>query len=350
MIRTIFAVLAALSIFPVAALAADTSPSNPVAVDFASADSKLIRVGVIGLDTSHSPEFIKLLNDPKAKPDLAGFRVVAAYPKGSPDIQSSVSRVPKYTKDVQTMGVEIVGSIAELLPRVVVVLLETNDGRPHLEQALQVFKAKKPCFIDKPLAGSLADCIAIFAAAKKYDTPVFTASSLRYTDGAQKLRRGEFGKVLGCDAYSPAHLEATHPDLFWYGIHGVESLYTVMGPGCESVSRVSTEGTDVVVGRWADGRVGTFRGLRAGAEGYGGTAFTDKKIVQIGGTDGYRSLVVEIAKFFRTRKPPVDDAESLEIYTFMEAADQSKRDGGKPVRLADVLEKAKAEAAKRKLD
>lgn len=338
-----------LMLFSSAVWAADPQPGAAKASDPNPAAAP-IRVGVIGLDTSHSPEFIKLLNDPQAKPDLAGFRVVAAYPKGSPDIKSSVERVPKYTAQVQKMGVEIVGSIDELLPRVDVVLLETNDGRPHFEQALLVFKAKKPCFIDKPLAGSLADCLAIFAAAKKYDTPVFTASSLRYVDGAQQLRAGKYGEIFGCDVYSPAHLEATHPDLYWYGIHGVESLYTVMGPGCDSVSRVSTAGTDLAVGRWTDGRIGTFRGIRAGASGYGGTVFTAKKIMPIGGTDGYRPLVVEIAKFFRTRQSPVAEAESLEIYTFMEAADESKREGGKPIRLADVLAKAKLEAAKRKLD
>lgn len=315
-----------------------------------AADKAPIRVGVIGLDTSHSPEFIKLLNDPKATDDIAGIRVVAAYPQGSKDIRSSAERIPKYTKDVQGMGVEIVPSIADLLTRCDAVLLETNDGRPHLEQAIQVLKAKKPCFVDKPVAGSLAAAVAIFAAAKKYSTPVFTSSSLRYADGAQKLRAGDLGAILGCDTYGPCPLEATHPDLFWYGIHGVETLYTVMGPGCDTVTRVSTPDTDTVVGVWADGRVGSFRGIRKGATGYGGTAFTDKKIESVGGDHGYRPLVVEIAKFFKTGKSPVADAESLEIYTFMEAADESKRQGGKPVRLADVLTKAQAAAEKMKLE
>ncbi len=315
-----------------------------------AADAAPIRVGVIGLDTSHAPEFVKVLNDSHAAADVAGFRVVAAYPRGSKDIRSSVERIPKFTNDLKELGVEIVGSIDDLLIRCDAVLLETNDGRPHLEQALAILKAKKACFIDKPLAGSLADAVAIFAAAKKYDTPVFTASSLRYVDGAQKLRAGDFGAVLGCDVYSPCSLESTHPDLFWYGIHGVESLYTVMGPGCESVSRTSTPDTDVAVGVWSGGRIGTFRGIRKGTSGYGGTAFTTKKIVPLGDYQGYRPLVVEIAKFFRTRKSPISDAESLEIYTFMEAADESKREGGKPVRLADVLAKAQAAAAKIKLD
>lgn len=310
---------------------------------------KTLKIGIIGLDTSHAPAFTKILNDPEAKEDVAGCRVVAAYPKGSPDIQSSVERVPKYTEEVKGMGVEIVDSIDALLERVDCVLLETNDGRPHLEQALPVLKAGKPCFIDKPVAGSLVDAVTIYAAAEKYGTPVFTSSSLRYTEGAQKLRNGFFGEVFGCDAYSPCSIEKTHPDLFWYGIHGVESLFTVMGPGCEEVTRVSTPAAEIVVGRWKDGRVGTFRGIKQGATGYGGTAFTTKGMQQIGTYGGYRPLVVEIVKFFRTGKPPVSAAESLEIYAFMEAADESKRQEGKAIRVADVLEKAKREAPERKL-
>lgn len=305
-----------------------------------------LKVGIIGLDTSHAPAFAKLLNDPSAPAELANCRIVAAYPKGSEDIASSLERVPKYTEELRQLNVEIVDSIEELLKRVDVVCLETNDGRPHLKQALPVLQAKKPLFIDKPIAGSLVDAVAIYAAAEKYGTPVFTSSSLRYTEGAQKIRSGAFGEVLGCDAYSPSPLEKTHPDLFWYGIHGVETLFTVMGPGCETVTRVHSPDADVVVGAWAGGKLGTFRGIRKGASGYGGTAFTAKGIQPLGPYAGYRGLVVEIVQFFRTGKPPVSAEESLEIYAFMEAADESKRQDGKPIKVADVLKKARAEAAK----
>lgn len=307
---------------------------------------KVLRVGVIGLDTSHAPAFAKLLNDPDAPPELAHCKVVAAYPKGSPDIESSTKRVPEYTKIFQDLGIEIVDSIPALLEKVDCVLLETNDGRPHLEQVLPVLKAGKPCFIDKPIAGSLTDAVAIFEAAKKYKVPVFSASSLRFAEGAQKIRGGSLGDVYGCDAYSPASLEATHPDLFWYGIHGVETLFTVMGPGCESVTRAQTPGTELVTGVWTGGRIGTFRGLRQGS-GYGGTAFGSKGIGQIGPYGGYKPLAVEFVKFFRTGTPPVDEQETLEIYAFMEAADESKRQGGVPVKLQTVLDKAKVEAGKR---
>jgi predicted dehydrogenase len=303
-----------------------------------------MRVGVIGLDTSHAIAFTQIFNDDKAEGDLAGFRVVAAYPKGSPDIHDSVSRVPEYTKKMQEMGVEIVDSIDALLERVDVVMLETNDGRPHLEQARPVIAAGKPLYIDKPLAGSLADCVAIFELARRKGVPVFSSSSLRFVPGAQEIRGGKLGRVFGADAYSPCKLEPTHPDLFWYGIHGVELLYTVMGTGCDTVERTTTKDTDVVVGTWTDGRIGTFRGTRTGKHGYGGTVFAEKGTAPIGEFTGYKPLVIEIARFFRTGKPPVDEAETLEIYAFMTAADESKRRGGEPVKIADVLEAARKQA------
>lgn len=308
-----------------------------------------LKVGIIGLDTSHAIAFTKILNASDPAPDVAGCPVVAAYPKGSPDIESSVSRIPRYTEEIQKLGVEIVPSIDVLLKKADCVLLETNDGRPHLKQALQVISAGKPLFVDKPVAASLSDAVAMFSTAKKAGVPIFSSSSLRYSEGAQDIRNGAIGDVLGCDAYSPCSLEKTHPDLFWYGIHGVETLFTVMGPGCETVTRVSTDDFDVVVGKWKDGRIGTFRGLRAGKRGYGGTAFGSKANRDIGPYGGYRPLLVEIVEFFRTGKPPVSEQETLEIYGFMEAADESKRLGGQPVSMVDVLQRARKAAAK-KLD
>ena len=300
--------------------------------------AKQFKLGIIGLDTSHVLAFSKILNAPDAADDVSGCRVVAAYPKGSPDIESSVSRVPGYTEKVKELGVEIVDSIDALIERVDCVLLETNDGRPHLEQALPVIKAGKPLFIDKPVAGSLKDAVAIYAAAEKAGVPMFSSSSLRYGKATQAARGGALGKITRCETHSPASLESTHPDLFWYGIHGCESLFTVMGTGCKSVTRTEEEGKIVVTGKWTDGRIGIFREGR----GYGGHAKGEKGEADVGAYDGYRPLVVEFVKMFRTGKVPVSAAETLEIYAFMEAADESKRKGGAEVTLESVLKAAGA--------
>lgn len=309
-----------------------------------AADPPEIKVGIIGLDTSHVIAFTKELNNPQAKEDVARCRVVAAYPQGSPDIKSSTERVPGYIEQIKPLGVEIVDSIDELVKRVDCVLLETNDGRPHLEQAIPVFRAGKPVFIDKPLAGSLPDCIALFAAARKYNCPMFCSSSLRYGKGTQEARAGKFGSIARCETTGNVSIEPTHPDLYWYGIHGCEALYTVMGTGCETVTRGKTaDGLIEVTGEWSSGVIGIFRE----GKGYAGKAQTEQGEKEVGKSDGYRPLIVEIVKFFRTRQVPIDPTETIELYAFMEAADESKRQEGATVKLVDVIEQAKPQAEKR---
>jgi len=306
------------------------------------------RIGIIGLDTSHAPAFTRIFNAPDAPAeDFGGYRVVAAYPQGSPDIEASTSRVAGYVGEMRGLGVEIVDSIPALVAKVDAVLLTTNDGRVHLEQALPVIGAGKPLYVDKPMAASLADVIALFEAARTKDVPLFSASSLRWIPGALELREGAQGAVEGADAFSWAALEPTHPDLYWYGIHGVEILYTVMGTGCLSVNRFRTEDTELCVGQWTDGRIGTFRGLRSSEHSYGGTVFTERKIVCLPMGSDYAPMLRAIARFFDTGRPPVSPDETIEIYAFMSAADRSKAQGGRPVLLADVLAEARAEAAKR---
>jgi hypothetical protein len=291
------------------------------------------RIGIIGLDTSHSVAFTKSLHSSMANPVYDGFKIVAAYPQGSRDILSSTERIPGYTEDVKKLGVEIVSSIQELLSKVDYVLLETNDGRLHLEQAIEVFKSGKTTFIDKPIAASLQDAKAIFMEAEKYKVPVFSASSLRFSTGMQEIKNGKIGAVLGADTYSPMKFEKTHPDLFWYGIHGVEMLFTVMGTGCVSVQRSISENEEVCTGIWSDGRIGTFRGLKAGKQDYGGTAFGKSGILPLGPYNGYDPLLVQIISFFKSGISPVDKAETLEIFAFMEAADKSKKKHGARIKL-----------------
>jgi len=307
---------------------------------WAAQGGDVFKIGMIGLDTSHVIAFTKVLNDPAKD---YGCKVVAGYPGGSPDIPSSADRVGNYTKQLrEEFGLEIVDSIEELCRKVDGVLLESVDGRPHLEQVRPVIAAKKPVFIDKPVAGSLADAVEIFRLAKENGVPCWSSSSLRFSPGIIGMRNHkDVGKVLGCEAFSPCSIEEHHPDLYWYGVHGVEILFTIMGPGCVSVQRAQTPSQELVVGVWKDGRIGTYRGLKTGKKDYGAMVFGDKGIVRSGRYAGYGHLVEEIVAFFKTGRVPVPPAETIEIFAFMSAADESKAKGGAPVTLASVIEKAK---------
>lgn len=308
-------------------------------------DAITIRVGLIGLDTSHAGAFTELLNDP-ARPDhIPGARVVAAVKGGSPDVEASASRVERFTADLRDKWkIELVDSIDELVRRVDAVILTSVDGRVHLAQARPVLAARKPLFVDKPFTASVRDGVELARLARANGTPMFSSSSQRFTDDVQAIKRDpRVEEVIGAITWGPATLEPHHPDLFWYGIHAVETLYTFMGTGCERVTRTYTTGADVVVGQWKNGRIGVVRGIRDGAPPYGQVIFGRKAVVSAPPSNtspkrsSYHGLVSAIVEFFRTGRSPVPIDETLEIMAFMEAADLSKARNGAPVAITEVL-------------
>ena len=321
---------------------ATSSASEPAAAP--------LRAGIIGLDTSHVTAFTQLLNASPPRAELAGVRVVAGYPGGSPDIPSSRDRVAGFTRELhEKYGVEIVDSIDELLKKVDVVLLESVDGRPHLAQVRAVFQARKPVFIDKPVAGTLADAIAIFELARESGTPCFSSSSLRFSPGIAGMKHNpKVGDVIGCDTYGPCQSRGASSRPFLVrgprrrgALHhhghrlrvGLASPDGGNGPGRGRLERRQ----DRHVPRAAQGPVRIT----------GQPSSAPRAIVPGGSDVGYEPLVVEICKFFRTGKPPVSAEETIEIFAFMEAADESKRQGGKPVTLETVMARARADLAAR---
>jgi predicted dehydrogenase len=308
------------------------------------AKENVIRVGIIGCDTSHVIVFTKLMNDPQATGDLAKVEVTAAFPGGSPDLPDSKNRLAGFVKQLREKSIKIVDSLDELAAQTDAILLESVDGRPHLEQFRAVAKGK-PVFIDKPTAASLADVMKIFRIADETHTPVFSTSSLRFCKEVQAAAKDKsIGKMIGCETTGPLSLQPHHPDLFFYGIHGVEPLFTIMGTGCESVSRTDSPLSTVVVGKWKDGRIGSYRGLKKG-HSYAFTTVGEKGVLQKTGFSGYDAAVDEIGKFFVNHESPVSREQTIEIYAFMEAADESKRLGGKPVTISEIIERADKAAA-----
>ena len=292
-----------------------------------------IRLGIIGTDTSHAVVFTQMFNDSTRADHVPGARVVAAFKGGSPDIDASWSRVDKYAEELKTKwNIELEPDIPTLCRKVDAILLESNDGRKHLPQAKLVIGAGKPMFIDKPLASTLEDAREIARLAREAHVPFFSSSSYRFAGIATAMK---FPDATGAIVWGPGPLEPHHYlDLSWYAIHPIELLYTLMGTGCEEVSRMATENSDDIVGRWKGGRIGTVRANRPhGAQG--AVVFRGDKPVQSDSTmeEGYGPLLKQIVKFFQTGVPPVAPEETLEIMAFMDAAQRSKEAGGRPIRL-----------------
>jgi predicted dehydrogenase len=307
-----------------------------------------LRIGLIGLDTSHAVQFTSILNDPGHRDHVPGARVVAAFKGGSPDVEASATRIERFTSELTgKWGVKLVDSIEALCREVDAVMLTSVDGRQHLAQVRPVFAARKRVFVDKPLAGSFKDAQEIVRLSRESGTPFFSSSSLRFQPELRALRDSPaLGAILGASTHGPCPIQSYVPDLFWYGIHAVEMLFTLMGPGVETVARVHTADADVVVGHWKDGRLGVMRGHRTGPQTYGAVAHGREAILSFGAPrpgaapepsrSAYPALLEATLAFFRSGVPPVTPEETLEIMAFMEAADVSKARQGAPVALREV--------------
>lgn len=305
-----------------------------------------LRIGIVGLDSSHCEQFTLRLNDPANPSHIPGARVVAAYVGGSPDLPESASRLQGYTTTLKDKyGVQILGSITEVCAKVDAVMILSLDGRPHLAQVKEVLLSGKPFFLDKPVAASLKDIVAIYQAAEEAKVPFFSASAMRWYPGVIEVATAESTPALAAISYGPSPLLPFHPDLYFYGIHPAEALFTVMGTGCVEVRRTASPNASVVTGRWEGDRLGTLHAIHAlpmGSAHYKLTRFGEKGVVEQKNQGDYTPLLREIVKFFQTRQPPVSRDQTLEIYAFLEAAEQSRSQNGKPVALRDVLRKAGA--------
>jgi predicted dehydrogenase len=293
-----------------------------------------LRIGIVGLDTSHVEVFAKLLNDPENPNRVLGGRLVVGYPGGSADFEKSASRVDGYTDLLASkFGVEMVDSPEAVAEASDAVLLTSVDGRVHLEQFSRMAPFKKPTFIDKPFAVSGKDASAIAALAEKVGTPVMSASGLRFAEALTALLAERPDRISGADFTGPMEIEPTQGAFFWYGVHLVEALYQTLGSGCREVQVTTSDAHDVAVGLWEDGRIGTVRGFRNDQYYFRGVIHTGMGDVFLdldaGAKPKHVHLLTKIMEFFRSSVSPIKLSETVEAISFLEAADESRVTGRK---------------------
>ena len=298
----------------------------------------MIRLGLVDFDTSHVVEFTRRLNHVDIAEDqwVEGARVVAGVPGRS---ALAPEKIPGYTATIQKYGVPLFDDPADLFGKADAVLIESVDGSVHLERARPFLERGMPTYVDKPFACSVADARAMLDLAARTHAAIMSSSSLRYAPEVveAKAPTSPAGAIVGAATYGPAPLDTKgrNPGLFHYGIHPVEMLYTLLGPGCRRLSCLSRPGGEVVTGAWPDDRLGTVRGIRQGRADYGFTLFGSKGVVTRGVSTTliYRELLKHIVRMFETKQPPIDPRETLEIVAFIEAARRSADAGGEAVDL-----------------
>ncbi len=191
---------------------------------------------------------------------------------------------------MKKFGVPLVEKPADMIGKVDGMLIEAVDGTVHYERAKPFLEAGIPCFIDKPFTCSVADAKKIVELA---DEEEGCRSSRRRRCATRRKwsstspTRSQ-GKLVGCAVYGPASLSPIperNAGLFHYGIHAVEMLYTLMGPGCKRVTCDAREGRGR--GDRARGRTAAWRRSAASATARAATvssAFAEKgvKAVTVG--------------------------------------------------------------------
>jgi|SRR5579871_6060118 len=296
----------------------------------------MIRVGLVDFDTSHVEAFTQRFNhlDVPESEWVEGAKVVAGCPGES---QMMPERIPGYEAKLRSYGVEMVARPEDLLGKIDAVMIESQQGARHLERARPFLEAGLPTFVDKPFTQTVEEADALIALAKQYQTPLFSCSALRYDPQIElaKKQQSERGRLLSVDIWGACSLHEGNPGLLHYGIHAVEMLYTLLGPGCREVRSTRNNASEIQVALWENGNLSTLRGIRAGQYGFGFVAHYEKGNVSfvIEGSAFYRELLKTFVQMCETRTRPLDYAVMREIIAFIYAADTSAAQNGVPVSL-----------------
>ncbi len=280
----------------------------------------MLRIGIIGCDTSHCSRFAALLGED------VGCRVVSAYPGAG-----AADRLARFTGELAALGVPLRESVAEVAAECDALLLLSSAGGRHLAEFAEGARPGVPVFIDKPLADTSKAVAEIAALAKARGVPLFSSSALRFSRPFTAALR-EAGELTGISVAAPAPWLTREEGLFYYGIHGVEMLFTALGSGCRRVHAFSNERFDVCVGEWADGRLGVFRGNRVGDKSFSAQLHTALGVEVLANAlpthePLYVPLLEAMVPFLKTGCTPVPLAETAEVIRFIEAAHESARTG-----------------------
>lgn len=288
-----------------------------------------MKLGMIGLDTSHVEIFTRLLHENANEYQFGNARVTIGCPCPSLDLDLSRTRVEGYTSTLkESYNVKITDSIQEVAMSADAILITAVDGRKHLELFKQVAPFGKPVFIDKPIALSLSDAMEIYTLSKKYNAPIMSSSSLRYSDSVTTFLHKVPEKPTGVYLNGPLPFIEKMPYYFWYGIHMIELLFTIMGPNYKALKVQGNQGFDVISTEWQDGRFGVIRGdhnwhgnfeafLHYENETVHLPIYKDKKPY-------YASLLENVITFFETGICRIPEEDTLAIVRFIEEANNQR--------------------------
>lgn len=208
--------------------------------------TKQNRIGVLGLDTSHSVAFTDHLE--KHYPE---FRLVTAWPGGSEGIPVSRDRLRGFVRQMLDRGVSILDSPESVAEQSDTLLILNLDGASHRELFERVARPGLRIFIDKPMADRVADAEAIFRLADEIGAPLFSASALRFVSPLKTLLADVEG-ALQLRLSAPLDEKEGVPRYHFYGIHATELMVEALGEDWTTVEPRDAGGLKFRVG-WSAG-------------------------------------------------------------------------------------------------
>ena len=289
-----------------------------------------MKIGLIGLDTSHSEIFTRLLNDEMDPYHVKGGTITHTIPAYSKDLPISSERFPAYFETVTTKyGVHPIEDVEEFMNIVDAVIIGTVDGRNHLEWFKDVVRYGKPVFIDKPIVLSSVEIDELMKLATQYNTPVMSSSSLRFSEsvinitGKEDLRGGYF--------YGPVPMQEKMPGYFWYGIHLIEMIVTIFGTAIEKIELKAEGNHDHLYMIFKNGAEVIVRGEHSWHDRFGAVLHSPEYVQTLTlwkeEKPYYARLLEHVVAFFESGISAVSLNETAEIIKIIERINLLKKIG-----------------------
>lgn len=285
------------------------------------------QLGVVGIDSSHFPEFTKRIHALHAE-GQAACRVARYWTDGRHRMPAS--EVEKWRGASEAEGVRAAASHAEMLDEVDGVLVLAVDGGRHLELAAPSLERGLPTYVDKPLTCDLASARALLELSRKHGAPCYSASSLRFAVEVETLDRDALGEMVAVDATGPGELNDAMPRLFFYGVHTVELVDAIWGPGVKRVRATAGDARDRMELEYRDGRYAHLRLERRGSYSFAATVHGTKALrsFEVDFAPVYSRLVRGMTRFFGGGAAPVALRDIVENIATLEAGQRSLAKGG----------------------
>lgn len=178
-----------------------------------------MRLGLVGVDSSHAEDFLRHFN---AEQRHNPIRVTALW-GGDDDRMTTLVRLSPEAKPMD--------SLPALLANVDAVIVGDRHGGLHRAHAVAALQTGHPVFVDKPLANSLDDATAIVDAAERHGVPVSSGSALRWQAETRRLK----AKLAGLDgpielgAYGTWYPQNEYGGAIFYAIHIIELVQELLG-------------------------------------------------------------------------------------------------------------------------